>query len=61
MEVSGYLHASAALTREMSFGIDIFYLEEMNINDHDMSLCLSKHHAMRTYWGSGGIASPHIL
>jgi hypothetical protein len=25
-----------------------------------LSLCLTKHHAMKTYWGSGGIA-PHIL
>jgi hypothetical protein len=22
-----------------------------------LSLCLTKHHAMKTYWGSGGIAS----
>jgi hypothetical protein len=21
-----------------------------------LSLCLTKHHAMKTYWGSGGIA-----
>jgi len=25
-----------------------------------LSLCLTKHYAMKTYWGSGGIA-PHIL
>jgi hypothetical protein len=25
-----------------------------------LSLCLTKHHAMKTYWGSGGIA-PRIL
>jgi len=25
-----------------------------------LSLCLTKHHAMKTYWGSGGIDS-HIL
>jgi hypothetical protein len=25
-----------------------------------LPLCLTKHHAMKTYWGSGGIA-PHIL
>jgi hypothetical protein len=25
-----------------------------------LSLCLTIHHAMKTYWGSGGIA-PHIL
>jgi hypothetical protein len=25
-----------------------------------VSLCLTKHHAMNTYWGSGGIA-PSIL
>jgi hypothetical protein len=25
-----------------------------------LSLCLTKHHAMMTYWGSGGIA-PRIL
>jgi hypothetical protein len=25
-----------------------------------LSLCLTKHHAMKTYWGSGGIA-PLIL
>jgi hypothetical protein len=25
-----------------------------------LSMCLTKHHAMKTYWGSGGIA-PHIL
>jgi hypothetical protein len=25
-----------------------------------LSLCLTKHHAMKTYWGSGGIA-PFIL
>jgi hypothetical protein len=25
-----------------------------------LSPCLTKHHAMKTYWGSGGIA-PHIL
>jgi hypothetical protein len=24
------------------------------------SLCLTKHHAMKTYWGSGGIA-PRLL
>jgi hypothetical protein len=22
----------------------------------NLSLCLTKHHAMKTYWGSGGIA-----
>jgi hypothetical protein len=22
----------------------------------ELSLCLTKHHAMKTYWGSGGIA-----
>jgi hypothetical protein len=26
----------------------------------EMSLCLTKHYAMKTYWGSGGIAA-HIL
>jgi hypothetical protein len=26
----------------------------------NLSLCLTKHHAMKTYWGSGGIA-PRIL
>jgi aspartate oxidase len=30
-----------------------------------LSLCLTKHHAMRTYWGSGGIAPriylPHAV
>jgi hypothetical protein len=26
----------------------------------NLSLCLTKHHAMKTYWGSGGIA-PLIL
>jgi len=25
-----------------------------------LSLCLTKHHIMKAYWGSGGIA-PHIL
>jgi len=25
-----------------------------------LSLCLTKHHAIKTYWGSGGIA-PRIL
>jgi len=25
-----------------------------------LSLCLTKHHAMKTYWGNGGIA-PSIL
>jgi hypothetical protein len=25
-----------------------------------LSLCLTKHHAMKTYWGSGGIA-PRII
>jgi hypothetical protein len=25
-----------------------------------LSLCLTKHHTMKTYWGNGGIA-PHIL
>jgi hypothetical protein len=25
-----------------------------------LSMCLTKHHAMNTYWGSGGIA-PRIL
>jgi hypothetical protein len=25
-----------------------------------LSLCLTKHHAMKAYWRSGGIA-PHIL
>jgi len=25
-----------------------------------LSLCLTKHHAIRTYWGSGGIA-PRVL
>jgi hypothetical protein len=25
-----------------------------------LSLCLTKHHAMKTYWGRGGIA-PRIL
>jgi hypothetical protein len=25
-----------------------------------LSLCLTKHHALKTYWGSGGIA-PRIL
>jgi hypothetical protein len=25
-----------------------------------LSLCLTNHHAMKTYWGSGGIY-PHIL
>jgi len=25
-----------------------------------LSLCLTKHHAMKAYWGSEGIA-PHIL
>jgi hypothetical protein len=25
-----------------------------------LSLCLTQHHAMKTYWGSGGIA-PRIL
>jgi hypothetical protein len=25
-----------------------------------LSLCLTKHHAMKTYWGSGGVA-PLIL
>jgi hypothetical protein len=25
-----------------------------------LSLCLTKHHATKTYWGSGGIV-PHIL
>jgi len=23
--------------------------------DGKLSLCLTKHHAMKTYWGSGGI------
>jgi hypothetical protein len=27
---------------------------------HIKSLCLTKHHAMKAYWGSGGIA-PRIL
>jgi hypothetical protein len=26
----------------------------------NLSLCVTKHHAMKMYWGSGGIA-PHIL
>jgi hypothetical protein len=25
-----------------------------------LSLCLAKHHAMKTYWGSGDVA-PHVL
>jgi len=31
-----------------------------NIYKVNLSMCLSKHHTMKTYWGSGGIA-PHIL
>jgi hypothetical protein len=27
---------------------------------HQLSLCLTKHHTMKKYWGSGGIAS-HVL
>jgi hypothetical protein len=32
--------------------------QHANNNDKvNLSLCLTKHHAMKTYWGSGGIAS----
>jgi hypothetical protein len=33
------------------------WTEEVNVK---LSLCLTKHRAMKIYWGSGGIA-PHIL
>jgi hypothetical protein len=31
-----------------------------SIQQVKFSLCLTKHYAMKTYWGSGGI-TPHIL
>jgi hypothetical protein len=33
------------------------HLEDVKVK---LSLCLTKHHAMKAYWGSGGIA-PLIL
>jgi hypothetical protein len=34
----------------------MYYLVKVKVK---FSLCLTKHHAMKTYWGSRGIA-PHI-
>jgi hypothetical protein len=39
------------------FYMQFFYYEEVKVK---LSLCLAKHHAMKTYCGSGGIA-PHML
>jgi len=35
-------------------------ISKYNLNYSKLSLCLTKHHAMKTYWGNGGIA-PRIL
>jgi hypothetical protein len=35
----------------------LLLLLKVNVN---LSLCVAKHHAMKTYWGSGGIV-PRIL
>jgi hypothetical protein len=48
-----------ALTKSECRGSGRGYLISAN-QIWSVSLCLTKHHAMRTYWGSGGIAT-HIL
>jgi hypothetical protein len=35
--------------------IQLFYTYEVNVKVK-LSLCLTKHHTMKAYWGSGGIA-----
>jgi urease accessory protein UreH len=40
--------------------IDNLYLKFKEEEENERSWCLTKHHAMKTYWGSGGIA-PRIL
>jgi len=38
----------------------VFCYMAITIGKVKLSLCLTKHHAMKTYWGSGG-TTPHIL
>jgi hypothetical protein len=42
------------------FGILVTLQEPAAVVKVQLSLCLTKHHAMKTYWGSGGIA-PRVL
>jgi hypothetical protein len=39
--------------REAGNGTILFSYSQVKVK---LSLCLTKHHAMKTYWGSGGIA-----
>jgi hypothetical protein len=62
--VSGLLHAPAALPpgkeKKDNYEGELEKIwEEVDIKVK-LSLCLTKHHVMETYWGSGGIA-PRIL
>jgi hypothetical protein len=49
---------SCSVTLKEKYRLRAFeYTVKVKVN---LSLCLTKHHAMKTYWGSGGIA-PRIL
>jgi hypothetical protein len=40
----------------LGVGVDIYFCKG-KIN---LSLCLTKHHAIKSYWGNGGIAQPIV-
>jgi hypothetical protein len=46
--------------RNRSFIDPVAYQEEGKGKKVELTLCLTKHHAMKAYWGSAGIA-PRIL
>jgi len=48
------------LPRFATWGRVLSWWQESNIKKVKLSLCLNKHHAMKAYWGSKGIA-PRIL
>jgi hypothetical protein len=55
MEMNGQDHALIAFPEERGSGEQVQVKVEVQ-----SSLCLTKHHATKAYWGSGGIA-PRIL